>query len=111
MNTASIPTTSNGLPRNLNYAEMLDKMHTDKAFAGQSEGMAKIRVSTEELAPFILTSKEYYEKTNDEDMLDELLNLIERDGDCTEVTIEGWMADLYIDFKQTGFKELRVEKF
>lgn len=110
---ASIPMSgnSNGLPSNLNYAEMLDKMHKDQAFKGEKQGMAKIRVSTEDLAPFILSSKEYYEKTNDEDMLDELLNLIERDGDCTEVTIEGWMADLYIDFKNNGFKSLHVEKF
>merc|ERR1712071_700359 len=85
--------------------------HKDQAFKGEKQGMAKIRVSTEDLAPFILSSKEYYEKTNDEDMLDELLNLIERDGDCTEVTIEGWMADLYIDFKNNGFKSLHVEKF
>ena len=90
---------------------MLDKMHNDKAFEGEKEGMAKIRVSTEDLAAFIMKSKEYYERTNDEDMLDELLNLIERDGDCTEVTIEGWMADLYIDFKGNGFQELNVEKF
>ena len=86
-------------------------MHKDQPFQSTKPGMAKIRVSTEELAPFILKSKEYYEESNDEDMLDELLNLIERDGDCTEVTIEGWMADLYIDFKATGFNKLSVEKF
>merc|ERR1711879_298833 len=81
------------------------------AFEGEKQGMAKIRVSTEDLAAFIIKSKEYYERSNDEDMLDELLNLIERDGDCTEVTIEGWMADLYIDFKGNGFQQLNVEKF
>merc|ERR1712004_539827 len=36
-----------------------------------------VTVSTEDLAPFILAAKEYYEDTNDDDSLDELLNLIE----------------------------------
>lgn len=60
-----------------------------------------IEVETAELTPFILAAKKYYEKENDEDFLDQLLEIIDQNAATNNrISLKGWMADLFKDYKR-----------
>lgn len=89
-------------------AEKWQEYVTDPEF---SKPLQRVEVDTEQLTPFILAAKDYYEISHDEQLLDELLELIEKNQTSTEILVQGWMADLYIDFLGSNCRRLDVEKF